>query len=73
MRILERVTMMLEAQTHQILQLVSFAQKYRMGQSERSMSWHVRKALEEYIEHHRDEFNQALDIINEMWGTNYHA
>ena len=61
------VTVSMDNDMHSKLILISFAQKYRMGKKNASMSSIIHQALLEYFDNHKDEMDEAIKIINEAW------
>lgn len=57
----ERVSICLDKDLHFKLSIVSFGQKYGLGNKNASMSGIVNDAVREYLVNHSDEVDRAMD------------
>ena len=68
MRNKEKVMVSMDRDMHTKLILISYVQKYRFGDQKASMSHIVIDALNEYFVNHKEDLDQALNLINDIWG-----
>ena len=60
-----RTSIMLEDELYRKIYNISYAQKNAHGIKSASMSSIVNKAIEEYIENHKEELNALFDVYRE--------
>lgn len=65
----EYVNICLDRELHMKLVLISFGQKYGLGDKKASMSNIVNAAVYEYLENHSEEMEKALDEFRKRGGV----